>query len=68
MKQDFIDSYLTTFFGVSKLKTTSAMKVIFFLIILKIESRFPKCNKKLGKCIFVSEIIASPDVAINCHY
>ena len=34
--------------------------------MFKIESRFQKCNKKFGKYYFLSEIIASEDVAINC--
>ena len=44
------------------------MKVIFFLKMFKIECRFPKCNKKFGKYFFVSEVIASEDVAINFVY
>ena len=68
LKEDFLDIYLTTFFRVRKFKTTSAMKVILFLKMLKIEVRFPECQKKLGKCFFVAEIIASEDVAVNCLY
>ena len=30
LKQDLLDIYLTTFFGVSKSENTSAMRVIFF--------------------------------------
>ena len=68
LKRDFLDIYLTTFFGARRFKTTSAMKAILFFKIFNIESRFPQCNKKLGKCFFGSEIIESEDVLINCLY
>ena len=41
-ERDFLDIYLTTFFGVRKFKNTSAMRVIFFLEMFKIESKFRK--------------------------
>ena len=66
LKRDFLDIYVTIFFGVSKFKNASAMRVIFLLKMFKIESKFPKCKKKNQKMFFVSEIIASEDVAINC--
>ena len=44
------------------------MRVIFVLKMVKIESKFSKWNKKFGKSFFISEIIASEDVAINCLY
>ena len=66
-KGDFLDIYLTTFFGVSKFENTSAMRVIFFLKIFKMESKFRKCKKKkMEKKFFNSEIIASENVATNC--
>ena len=34
----------------------------------KIESRFPKCKEIEGNNFFVSQIIATGDVAINCLY
>ena len=46
LKQDFLDIYLTMFFAVRKFKNTSAMTVIFFPKIFKIESKFRKCKKK----------------------
>ena len=46
---NFLDIYLTTFFGVHKFKNTSAMRVIFFLKMFKIESKLPKCKKKWEK-------------------
>ena len=49
LKQHFLDIYLTTFFGVLKFKHTSAMRVIFFLKMFKIESKFRKCKKKKKK-------------------
>ena len=68
LNYDFLDIFLTRFIGVCKFKTKSAMKVIFVLKILNIECTFPECNEKFGKCFFVSEIISSEDVAINCLY
>ena len=65
-ERDFLDIYLTTFFGVRKFKNTSAMRVIFLFKMLKIESRSRKCENKMQKKSFLSEIIASEDVAINC--
>ena len=47
LKRDFLDIYLTTSFGVPKFKNTSAMRVIFFLKMFKIESKFTKCKKNL---------------------
>ena len=38
----------------------------FFLKMFKIESGFPKCANKIRTKSFVSEILASEDVAINC--
>ena len=63
-ERDFLDSYLTTFFRVEKFKNTIARRVIFFLKMFKIEPKFK--NKKKKKKVFVSEIIASENVAINC--
>ena len=36
LNRDFLDIYLTTFFGVRNLGNKSAMKVIFFLQMFKI--------------------------------
>ena len=47
------------------MKNTTAMRVIFFSKIFKIESIFAKCNKKLGECFVFSEIISPENVAIN---
>ena len=68
LKQDFLDNYLTTLFGVRKFKYTSAISVIFFLKMFKIECKFRKCEKKKKnqKLFYVSEIIASENVAISC--
>ena len=66
LKRDFLVVYLTTFFAVRKFKNTSAMRVIFFSKMFEIESKFRKCKKNLEKKFFVSEIIASEDLAINC--
>ena len=50
LKLDFLDIYLSTFFGDCRFKNTSAMRVIFFLKMLKTESKFRKSKKKLRKC------------------
>ena len=49
LKRDFLDIYLTMYFGVPELKNTSAMIVIFFLKMFQIEWKFTKCQKKLRK-------------------
>ena len=64
----FWDIYLTTLFWVCKSKNTSAMRVIYFLKMLKTEPRFRKCKEISGNNFFVSEIIATEDVAVNCLY
>ena len=52
IKRDFLDIYLTTFFGVCKFKNTSDMRVIFFLEMIKIQFKFRKCKKKFKKKFF----------------
>ena len=49
LRRDFLDIHLTKFFGVRKFKDTSAMRVIYFLKMLKIESKFPNCKKNSEK-------------------
>ena len=48
-REDFLGIYLTTFFGVCKLKNVSAMRVTSFPKIFKIESRSWKSKEKLIK-------------------
>ena len=43
----FLDIYLTTSFGVHKFKNTSAVKVIVFLKMFKIESEFGTSKKNI---------------------
>ena len=45
-KQDFLDIYLTTVFGVRNFKNTSAMSVIFLFKMFKILSIIQKSWKK----------------------
>ena len=70
LKWDFLDIYLTTFFGVGKLTNTSAVTVISFLKMFKIEFIFRKCKKKkkMEHIFFHSGIYGSENVAINCLY
>ena len=49
LKRHFLDIYLTTLFGVPKLKITSAMTGILSLKMFKIEFILPKCKKKKKK-------------------
>ena len=49
LKRDFLEIYLTVFFGVPKLKNTSAMRVTFFLKKFKIQFKFRKWIKKIAK-------------------
>ena len=57
-------------FGVRKFKNTSAISVIFFIKIFKIQSKFTKSKKEknMEKIFFVPEIIGSENVAVNCLY
>ena len=64
LKQDSLGIYQSTFFGSRKFKNTLVITVIFFLKMFKNESKFTKLKKK-KKFFFVSEIIASENVAIN---
>ena len=66
LKINFLGIYPTTSFGVGKVKNTSAARLIFFLKMFKIDSKFLKIKKKIGKNFFVSEINESGYVAINC--
>ena len=49
LQRDFLDIYLTTFFGVRQFKNTSTMREIYFLKMFKIQSKFQKRKKKLQK-------------------
>ena len=68
LKRHFTDIYLLTFFGDGHLGNTSAMRVIFFLKMCKIQCRFQKVHRKIQKKFFVSEIIVSELVALNFLY
>ena len=65
LKQDFLDIYITRFFGVFKFKNTSAKTVISFLKMFKLNLNLEN-GKKNEKIFLVSEIIASEIVATNC--
>ena len=68
-KLDFLEIYLSTFFGVHTFGNTSAMRVFFFWKMFEISCRFQKLKKKMEKKFFVYEISASDLVALNClHY
>ena len=51
LKRDFLDIYQTTFFGVRMFKTTSAMRVIFFRKIFKLDLNLEN-GKKNSENIF----------------
>ena len=63
-----LDIYLTTFFGVRKIKDTSAMRVTFFWKCSKLNLYFKNGKKYRDNVFFVSDTIASENVAINCLY
>ena len=52
LKRDFLDIYLTTFFGIRNLQNTSAMSFTFFFKVFKILSTFQNCSKRLRKRLF----------------
>ena len=54
LKCDFLDIYLTTFFGIRNFGKTLAMKVIFFVKVRQILLKFKKCRKKLAKSFLFS--------------
>ena len=49
LKCDFVDIYLTTFFGIRNFGNTSATKVIFFLEVFKFYLHFKNEERKLRK-------------------
>ena len=53
LKLDFLETYLTTYFGIRQFKSTSAMRVIYFLKMFKIESKLRKCKKKKEKSGYI---------------
>ena len=53
LKQDFLGVYLTIFFGVHKFKNTSALRVIFFWKMFKIESKFRKFKGDIEKSFWI---------------
>ena len=67
-KRDFLEIHLTPIFRVRNLENTSAMRVIFFVKILKILFTFQKCRKRVEKKFSLLEIIAFQLVPLNCLY
>ena len=65
LKWDFLDTYLTMFFGVSKFKNTWVDWVTFFWKCSKLNLNLENANR-IQKIFFVSEKIPSENVAINC--
>ena len=49
LKREFLDIYQTTSFRVRKFENTSAMRVIYFLKMFKVESKLRKLKKKFRK-------------------
>ena len=54
--------------GVRNFENTKAMKVIFFFKNVENFSKTSKKQQKIPKKFFVSEIIASELVSLNCLY
>ena len=67
LKRDFTDIHLMTFFGDGNLRNTSAMRVIFVWKSSKFNVNFKNGEKNCEKS-FVSELIVSELVALNCLY
>ena len=67
MKLDFLHIYLTMF-SESVPSKIQIYEVHLLLKMLKIQSRFQKMQQKIEKKLFVSEIIASEFVSLNCLY
>ena len=53
-------------FGGRNFGNTKSMRAIFFMKYLNFFSRFQKCRKKVRKGFFVSDIIPSELVSLNC--
>ena len=71
LKYDFLDNYVTTFFGGLNFENTSAIRVIKFKLDLKNAKKKKKKKKKkknLRQRFFVFERIASELVTLNCLY
>ena len=52
LKAEFLDIYIITFFGVCKFKNPSAMRVIFFLKMFRIQSKIRKFKKINSESLF----------------
>ena len=55
-------------FGVRNSENRKAMRVIFFFQTFKISARVQESSRKIEKKFFLSEIIASELVRLNCLY
>ena len=66
LKRNFLDIYLTTFFGIRIFANTSAMTVILILKMFQVLSTFQKWTKKMEKQLFHFLSIASELAALNC--
>ena len=53
LKRDFLDIYLTTFYGIRNFRNTSPMRFIIFLKVFKILSTFQKRRTKIEGKLFV---------------
>ena len=67
VKRDFLEIYVTPFFGLRRFKNSSAMRVSFFLRISELNQNLQKAEK-IEKIFFVCEINTSENFAINCLY
>ena len=67
LKRDFLDIYLTTYFGVPNFGNTQVMRIILFWKVSKCNTNF-KTSLKIKKKFVVSGINASELVAKNSLY
>ena len=68
LKRHFTEFYLLTFFGDGNLRTTSAMRVIFFFENVQRLMEISKMQRKSEKKTFVSQVKVSELVALNFFY
>ena len=68
MNENFLDIYLTIFFGAGITRNTSATSATFFGKCIKFNIDFENAKKKIHKKFFIFWIIAPELVALNCLY
>ena len=68
LKQELLDNYLIKFCGVCNFGNKSAMRVTYLTQNFSKLMKISKMQRKMKKKFFVSQIIVSELVALNCVY